>query len=172
MNLQLTGNVIKDSLPLLDKSTEGILRTINAALQEPNIVRIVVDAREDVLSLWRLGTDEEKAERQMNFADILRSVGMEEYLPEKDKNPFEQMFEVFEILTDAGVSPSHILAGAPVPELRKWLPVSRKGLSMYGLPLLIGNGLEKDVLVVCGTKVPGGSPEDVSYAVKLTIDIE
>ena len=171
MSIQLASNLLKDSLPFRDKSTNGILQLMQQALSMNGVVRLVVDARNDEVLLWRLASKEELEARDVTFSSILRAVDMEEYVPEEGKSSFEQMFEVFDIIADAGRSPTHILSGASIPRLRTWIPVSRKGTSMYGLPLVLGNGLEEDVLIVCGAKSPDATPEDVSYAVKITIDL-
>lgn len=162
--------LIKESLPLMDKSSSSIVHVVQEILKQPDVVRFVVDARENAVNFWRVASEEEAAERTMTFRDALRKVQMEEYSPPPgEKSSFEQVFDVFEMIEDAGCLPSHVLSGRGLVELRSWIPVSRRARMLYGVPLLLQADLENDVLVFCGAKTSEATPSDIVYAVKVTI---
>lgn len=167
--------LIKEVQPLPDKeSLDVVMAAVKKVLQQPGIVRLVVDARKDNLEYWRAVTEDEAAEKSISYHDMLRQVAMEEYdqhLEEGDseKTPFEQLFEMFEMVEDSGCVPNFILSGADPIGIRKWLPVSRKGKSLFGIPLFFENTLEDDVLVICSSRVKEATAADIEYAVKVTL---
>jgi hypothetical protein len=160
--------LVKDALPLFDKSSESILSMVKEVLQEPGLVRFVVDARQDTLDFWKVASEEQAAEIDVTFHDMLRKVMMEEY-SEPNKDPFHQLFDMFEMVADAGYSPSHILSGRGPLELRKWIPISRKANVLFGVPLLFEKMMESDVLVVCGSNAQEPTAADIAYAVKVSL---
>jgi hypothetical protein len=100
---------------------------------------------------------------------------MEEYDGYENGEPrpaYEQLFDMFDMLADAGYSPSHILVGCGMINLRKWIPkLSRKSTTIFGVPLVFsGYQMEEDVLVVCGAKIPdAATAADIGYAIKVTL---
>lgn len=161
--------LIKELLPVVDmNSTDAILASLKKIFQENGVVRLVIDSRHDNIEYWRVVTDSEAAEKAISFHDALRQVSMEEYTA-VDKTPFEQVFEIFEMITDAGCTPSHIVSGATAVDLRKWIPISHKAKTMLGIPILFEGGLAEDVLVFCGSRAIEATAADVEYAVKVTI---
>ena len=166
--------LIKDAIPLQTKSLDSIINTVKYVMGQPNVVRFVVDARKDTLDFWRVASPEEAAEKAVSFRDVLRTVSMEEYIPTSEDDQteigsFQQLFEMFEMVADAGCSPSHILSGCPVLELRKWISISRKSTTLYGVPLMLESSLEEDVLIICGAKEANATAADIKYAVKVTM---
>jgi len=162
--------LIKEILPIPDKeSTELILAAVKRTLQQPGIVRLVIDARKDNMEYWRQVSDDEAAEKSISFHDALRQVEMEEYEYDSEKSPFQQMFEVLEMIEDAGCLPSHVISGAGPIVLRKWIPLSRKAKMLFGIPLHFEGTLEDDVMVVCGSMEKEATASDIEYAVKVTL---
>ena len=47
--------------------------------------------------------------------------------------------------------------------------MSRKGKTLFGIPLEFDVTMESDVLVVCGSRVKEATSADIEYAVKVTI---
>lgn len=160
--------LIKDLFPLTEKGTEPVIQVVRAILAQSGIVKFTVDARKDVIDCWRLVTPEEASERGTTFEEALRSATMEEYVPE-EQDALTQIFEIFEIIEDAGCVPTQVISGRGPVELRKWIPLSRKAKSVFGVPLLFGEGVPSDVLVVCGARDWGATAEDIEYAVKVTL---
>ena len=168
----MTSVLVKEILPLSDKSDDRILQTVKTILKRPGLVRFVVDARQDTLDYWRVASEEEAAELTVTFRAVLRSVQMEEYDildGNEGKTSFEQIFDMFEMVVDSGCMPSHILSGRGSIILRKWIPISRKATSIYGVPLLFEKSLEPDVLIICGAKTHDATAADIKYAVKVTL---
>jgi len=162
--------LIKDALPLSTKTVDNIVGMVKKVVTQPGVVRFIVDARKDTIDFWRVASPEEAAEKSVSFRDILRTVDMEEYMPEdSDASPFQQMFEMIEMISDAGCSPSHILSGRGPLELRKWILFSRKATTLYGVPLLFEKSMEEDVLIICGAREPDATAADIKYAVKVTL---
>lgn len=166
--------LIKEVFPLPDKqSVELIAASVTQILQKAgNVVRLVVDARKDNIEYWRVVSEEEAKEKSISFHDAFRQIEMEEYDPMLDgeeKTSHVQLFEMFEIIEDAGLFPSHIVTGRPVPRLRTWLPLSRKAQTIYGVSLHIDGTMEEDVLMVCGSPEREATVADIQYAVKVTL---
>ena len=167
--------LIKELHPLPDKeSVDLVLSAVGKVLKQPGIVRLVVDARQDNLEYWRVVSDDEAAEKSISNHDMLRQIDMEEYDQfleegEEGKSPLEQLFEIFEMFEDAGVTPSFILSGASPSDIRKWVPMSRKSKTIFGVPLQLESTLGDDVLVFCGSRVKEETAADIEYAVKVTI---
>ena len=169
----MTPVLIKEAVPFSDKSSEGVLGLVRSIIEQPGVVRFELDARRDSVSYWRAVSPEEASERSISFRDALRNVPMEEYDPRPndgdDPSSFEQLFEMFEMIEDAGCVPTHILIGATLPEFRQWLPIRRRSKSAFGVPILQDVSLEKDVLVVCGAEDWNATPMDITFAVKVTL---
>jgi hypothetical protein len=161
--------LIKELLPLAAKGTEHILYAVKTILAQSGVVKFEVDARKDVIEYWRMASSEEAAEHSLSFSDALRTVELEEYEDEGEHSPLEQLFKIFEIIEDAGCVPTQIISGRAPLKLREWIPISRKARSVFGVPLMFGEGLEDDVLVVCGAKQWDATAEDLKFAVKVTL---
>ena len=162
--------LIKEPFPLADKSTESVVQLVRTILSRGGIVKFSVDARKDVIDCWRLVSPEEASELSMTYEDALGDVIMEEFVPEDHHSSLEQLFGMFEIIEDAGYLPTQIISGRNAVKLREWLPMlSRKAKSLFGVPLIFGEGLPDDALVVCGSMDWGSTAEDIKYAVKVTL---
>lgn len=164
--------LIKEVIPCPDKgSIDLILSAVKSILKQPGIVRLSIDARRDLIEYWRTVSDDEASEKAISLHDALRQVSMEEYHQEadEDKSPIERMFEMFEMVEDAGCSPSHIISGSSSVELRKWFPMSRKSRTLFGVSLHVDGTMEKDVLIICGSRDREATISDIEYAVKVTL---
>lgn len=167
--------LIKEVMPLADKgSVDAITAVVNTVLKQPGIVRLVIDARQDNLEFWRGVSEDEASEKSISQHDMLRQVDMEEYdqyLEDGDppKSSYHQMFEIFEMVEDAGCSPNYILTGGSMADIRKWIPISRKTKTMFGIPVIFEGTLEDDVLIVCGSRTKEATSADIEYAVKVTM---
>lgn len=170
-----TGPVlVKEPIPISSKDTETILMVVKHALSQPGLVKFTVDARKNFIDFWRVASEEAAAELGVSFGEALSRVDMEEYDPYDtdkvgEKTSFQQVFEMFEMIEDAGCLPSHVLSGCSPLDLRKWLPLSRKSKSVCGVPLHFVGELEHDVLIVCGSKEVDATASDIQYAVKVTL---
>jgi len=173
--------LIKEVHPLANKeSVDGIVSVVRSILKQPGIVRLVVDARKDNIDYWRAVSDDEAGEKSISIHDALRQTTMEEYNPYQDNNdgdgkpgtdklPFEQLFDMFEMIEDAGCVPSHIVFGGGPVQLRKWIDISRKAKMIFGVPITFDAQVESDVLIVCGSTEREATAADMEYAVKLTL---
>lgn len=166
--------LIKEPIPISSKDTETILMVVKNALSQQGVVKFTVDARKEFIDFWRVASEEEAAELGVSFDEALITVEMEEYDPfDTDqvdpKTPFQQMFDMFEMIEDSGCVPSHILFGSSPLDLRKWIPMSRKSKVLFGVPVHFLNSLEHDVLIVCGAKDTDPTAVDIEYAVKVTL---
>ena len=165
---------IPESLPLESRSEEAILAAVKNVVSQPGVVRFQVDAAEDAIKYWRLMSQDEADSFGISFDAALAVVDMEEYDPysEEDESPrpsYVQLFEMFEMVEEAGFIPSFILTGRPIQKLRKWIPFSRKAKRIYGIPLHFVETIEEDVLVVCGSPYADADITDLKYAVKVTL---
>lgn len=163
--------LIKDKLPLSGLDAESIQQTVGLVLKTADLIKFTVDSRTSMIDFWRLPgkEDAELLEVRYPFRQPLKEVEMEEYVPPENTTSHEQLFEMFDMIEDAGCFPVFILVGCPLPELRKWLPFPRKSKTLAGIPLLVEPELESDVLLVCGAKTREAEAIDITFAVKLTL---
>lgn len=166
--------LVKEPIPISSKDTDTILMVVKSVLSQPGVVKFIVDARKDFIDFWRVASEEVAAELGVSFGEALSRVEMEEYDPYDtdkvvEKTSFQQLFEMFEMIEDAGCIPSHVLSGCGPLDLRKWLPLSRKSKTVCGVPLHFVNELEHDVLILCGAKEVDATAADILYAVKVTL---
>lgn len=163
--------LIKDKIPLVAMDEETILAAVGIVLKNANVVRFNVDSRTGMIDFWRIPNeqDAETVEVTHPFRVKLKEVQMEEYTPERELSNHEQLFEMFEMIEDAGCFPVFILSGRTHVNLRKWIPFPRRSTSLAGIPIRVEPDLMEDVLLVCGAKVRDAEPVDVSYVVKMTL---
>jgi hypothetical protein len=165
--------LIKDKLPLLGSDEESLFKTLKQVLKNESPTRIDIDARTGMVSFWRQPNEEEKARDDVNpFRDVLRQVAMDEYVPDEEGlSPHKQLFEIFDMLTDAGCIPAFILTGS-LEGLRKWITFPRRSSYLGGVPIKQIRELADtaaDTLLICGSKVRDAEPIDVEYVVKVTL---
>ncbi len=165
-------NLIKDKLPLLGHDEDSILKTIKQVLKSDTVTRFDVDARTGMISFWRAPSEDEKERELSNpFREIFRRVPMEEYVPDGDIGSHEQLFQIFDILHDAGCIPAFIVIGN-LESFRKWIKFPRRSNQLAGVPIYVVRELAdtaEDALLVCGSKVRDPEPIDVDFVVKVTL---
>ncbi len=103
------------------------------------------------------------------FRAKLKEVTMEEYVQEREISAHAQLFEMFDMLEDAGCFPVFILSGRSPANLRKWIPFPRRSTQLAGIPIILDPDLMEDCLLICGSKVRDAEPIDVTYVVKMTL---
>lgn len=164
-------NLLKDKIPLSGTDEDSILKTISLILKNANVVRINVDAGTGMVDFWRYPSGEESEDIDVKnpFRARLKEVAMEEYAPEEGLTSHQQLFEMCEMLEDAGCYPVFILTGRTLSNLRKWIPFPRKSKRIAGIPIILEPDQMEDTLLVCGSSVRDAEPVDVSYVVKMTL---
>ena len=162
---------VEDSLPLMGTDTRAILSTVQQVLEHPGVTRLMIAAGEPEVKFERVATPEEIETRsKVTYHDVIRNTQMEEYTPpEEDSSPYLQLFEMFDIIDDAGFVPMVILSGRSVPRLRKWINISRKADKLYGVKLVISPDIPDDNLIVCGGDTYVADPNNVRYSVKVAL---
>ena len=166
--------LVKEPIPISSKDTETVLMVVKNALSQPGVVKFTVDARKDFIDFWRVASEEAAAEMGVSFSEALSRVEMEEYDPYDtdevgEKTSYQQVFEMFEMIEDAGCAPSHVLSGCGPIDLRKWIPISRRSKALFGVPVHFVDEIEHDVLVICGAKETDPTAAEIQYAVKVTL---
>lgn len=163
--------LIKDKIPLAGTDTDSILTAVGMVLKHSGVVRFNVDARTSMIDFWRMpaSEEEEALEIASPFREKLKEVQMEEYVPENNISSHEQLFEMFEMIEDAGCFPVFLLSGRILVELRKWISFPRRSSSLAGIPIIMNPDLMEDTILVCGAKTREAEPVDVAYVVKMTL---
>jgi len=163
--------LIKDKIPLVGMDEESIQKAVSMVLKNANVIKFSVDSRTSTVDFWRMPNeqDSELLEVAHPFRAKLKEVQMEEYVPEPTLSSHEQLFEMFEMLEDAGCFPVFILSGRTYVNLRKWISFPRKSTRLAGIPITIDPDLPEDNLLICGAKTKDAEPIDVLYVVKMTL---
>lgn len=161
--------LIKDKLPLVATDVEAIQQAVGMVLKTANVIKVSIDARTKMVDFWRIPNEQESESIEVAhpFRIKLKEVQMEEY--DVDLSPHEQLFEMFDMLEDAGCYPVFILTGRTLPNLRKWIKFPRKSSRMAGIPVTVDPDLPEDNLLVCGAPIRDAEPIDVEYVVKFTL---
>lgn len=163
-------SLLKDKIPLSGTDDESILASIAKVLKLADVVRINVDARIQMVEFWRIPSEHESEEEAANpFRGVLKTVQMEEHVPDSNETGERQFLSMCEILEDAGCFPVFLLTGRELSQLRKWVHFPRRSSSLAGIPIMLSPDLHDDVLLLCGAKVRDAEPSDVAFIVKLTL---
>jgi len=162
---------VEDSVPLSGTDTEAVLAAIKQALDKGSVLSLTVKASEPAIRFQRIATPEEaEAKSQLSYHDIIRSKPMEEYSYSNELSPYEQIFDMFSIVEDAGFVPAVMISGRNVIELRKWLKrLPRRAKTVYGATLIISDQIPEDNLILCGCREYNIDPESIEFSVKMTL---
>ena len=162
---------VEEVVALNSTGTEAVISAVRQVLGRGDVLDLSINAGDALIRFRRIATEEEIAQQsELSYHDVVRARPMEEYIPEEEIDPYRQLFEMFEMLEDAGVRPSIILSGRPVPKLREWVDrMSRKSKTLFGLRILVEEDIPEDNLILCGTDGEGDGPEAVRYSVKATM---
>lgn len=162
---------VSESVPLHGTSTEDVVESVRKVMKKAGVVSFHVNAADGTISFKRIATEEEEAAAEkMSYHDIVRSRPMEEYIPPNGSTAYTQLFEMFEVIEDAGFVPTVLLSGRPLHELRKWLgKMSRKAKSVYGIKVLVEDSLPDDNLILCASESTDTRPDAVQFSVKMSL---
>lgn len=160
---------IKESMPITDLSADtAALAVKNVILNQENVLKLEIDARERAVNFWRVASDEEVQEGPSSLSEILRNTKMEEYRGDKE-NLLEQLFQSCEILEDAGYVPSHIVSALGPLDLKDHMDISRRARLIFGIPLHFVADLDTSALFVCGSEERDAQVTEIRYSVKVNL---
>jgi hypothetical protein len=164
---------IEEVVPLSGRGTDAVMTAVKKILNRGDVTALTVTAGDDVIRFSRVATQEEaEAKQDLSYHDVVRANKMEEYVPDsQDVDPHRQMFEMFEIIDDAGFVPIILLSGCPLHKLRDWLDLmSRKAKAVYGVRVLVDENIPDDCLILCGSETnDSDGPESVRFSVKVAL---
>ena len=164
---------VAEVLPLQGTGTDAVMNAVAKVLSRGDVLSLTVTAGDAALRYSRRATSEEaEAQAGLSYHDIVRSRPLEEYTPAEGEqiDPYHQLFEMFAVLDDAGFVPIVILSGRPMHELRGWVSrMSRKSKRIFGVRVVVEEGIPEDNLILCGSDGSDEGPESVQYSVKVTL---
>lgn len=162
---------IEEVMPLSGTGTDAVMTAVRKILDRGDVLNLKVSAGESAVRFDRVASPEEAAaKQQLTYHDVVRAKPMEEYVPDDGVDPYQQLFEAFEVLEDAGFQPLIILSGRPLSELRKWLSkMSRKAKTVFGVRVRVEEGIPEDNLILCGSDGTDEGPDSVRFSVKVTM---
>lgn len=165
---------VAEVLPLQGTGTAAVLSAVTKVLGRGDVLSLTVTAGDSALRYIRRATPEEaEAQSGLTYHDVVRARTLEEYFPDEEEgpvDPYQQIFEMFAVLEDAGFVPIVLLSGRPLPELRKWVTrMSRKSKRIFGVRVVVDEGIPEDNLILCGSEGSDEGPESVQFSVKVTL---
>lgn len=163
---------VEDVMPLSGTGTEAVVMAIRKLLGRGDVMSLEVTATDSAVRYKRYATAEEaEAKASLTYHDVVRARPMEELdVSTEELTPYQQMFEMFGVLEDAGYAPILLLSGRPLPKLREWLDLmSRKAKTVFGVRVLVEENIPEDNLILCGSDGADEGPESVQFSVKVTL---
>jgi hypothetical protein len=165
---------VAEVLSLQGTGTEAVMGAVAKVLSRGDVLSLTVTAGDGALRYSRKATAEEaEAQEGITYHDVVRARPLEEYYPDEEEgqvDPYQQLFEMFAVLDDAGFVPIVLLSGRPLHKLRPWLSrMSRKTKKIFGVRVVVEEGIPEDNLILCGSEGPDEGPDSVQFSVKVTL---
>jgi hypothetical protein len=158
--------LIRERIPYTGKGVDALLSMLRKVLTENPYTQEFVCRIGQPIEIAKLVTSEE-APAKMNLHDAIRSHRMEEFTIEKDKLPFQVLWDMFAVVQAEGLKVSHIAVGDKF-QFQSWLGVriAQNRMDFYGTPVVLLSELPADAFLVVGADQKTSEAEDVKFSVK------
>jgi len=154
------------------KGTEEQLGVLRPLLDNPDVLRVVLDKSRPFFLVERRSLHEEEAlSTEQALHDAVRQSPMEEYTAEGGKSAAAQMLDFFEAIGSEGLEVSHLLAGSK-KAFESWLGVRLPRLQIprvFGVRVYFLTQLPDDVVLACGSLAKESMPGEIKFSIKGTI---
>lgn len=122
--------------------------------------------------------DDGLEEERVTWDGAIRNVPtMVEYYSD-EASSFQVIVDMMLLAQEDGLYPLVWITGPDESDLlKKWLEVDRRGLpvknvqNLVGLPIHRVKSIPEETLILCCSKYPGASPDEITMAVKTTVDL-
>lgn len=168
---------IREHVPYFGKGVDELIAAIRKIFADNRYPqKIVLEAGIKHIYLEKLVSPQEAKENEsvgpvhQTVHDGIRNSKLEEYDPDSNLTPFQQLFEMFSMVQAEGLEVCHIAIGDK-SKFQKWLGVRipQINLNLLGTQLTVSGEFPDDVFVVCGGPTRSSDPHEIRYAVKGTI---
>lgn len=165
---------LKDKIPYHGKGVDELMGALRRVLTENKYTqKIVLEVGVPHIYIEKLVPEAEAQTQEtvkVSLHDVIRNRSLEEYVPEEDVAPFQQLWEVFAMIQKDGFEVCNIVAGSR-QKFQKWLSVRipQTDMRVFGIPFEVLGELPDDVYIVCGAKDRTGEPDDIQFCVKGTV---
>lgn len=158
---------VTERVPYSGAGVDSLAAQVGAILKvETGAQRIILDVTKDHIKVEKFVKGSPNPDEEQELLDnVLKSVPMSEFAPEKKVSSYEQICSMFKLITDEGLEIASVFVGNMVT-LDKWLPTSKKEPRVCGVKVRRLKSVPDDVIIVCGAEWVGAEPEDIRYTVK------
>jgi len=166
-----------EKYPLPD-SVDGVINLFREIMSAGLVQRIEFDVHKPVRVI-RVVEGEDLEEPNIDMEAALRGVDEFVEYTNTEANPFETLIDMMMLVQAEDLSCSCWAVGTGGSELLlEWLQLEERGMpalrklpGLLGLPLHILGSLEKETLILCGSKYLSPDPDEISFAVKTAIEM-
>jgi len=161
--------LVREKIPYSGKGSESLLTLLRQVLKDNPYTQEFTCRIGYPIEIVKLVPPDQVPERQ-SLHDVIRSHRMEEYLVEKDKTPFQVLWEMFGLVRDEGLEVGFLVIGDKFL-FQKWLGIriAQNRMSFYGTPIVLLSDIPTDVFLVAGTETREAEEEDIIFSVKGTL---
>lgn len=165
---------LKDKIPYFGKGVDELIGALRRVLTENKYTqKIVLEVGVPHIYIEKLVPEAEAQNAEtvkVSLHDVIRNRPLEEYVPETELTPAQQLWEVFGMVQAEGFEVSNIVAGSR-QKFQKWLGVRipQTELKVFGTPFEVNGDLPEDVYIVCGAPNRVAEPDEITFCVKGTV---
>jgi hypothetical protein len=163
----------------LPSSVTSILSLIKDIMEEGSVQRIELDVSLPVRVVRTIAVGDPMMEEvDIGLKGILRQVEFIEYYSE-GATPFQVVVDVMQLLHKEGRHPTCWVTGPSEQNptlLDQWLEWKERGMPagtdhLLGLPVQTVDDLQEDVLILCGSEYPSADTDEITLAIKTSIEL-
>lgn len=158
--------LVREKIPYTGKGVENLVTMVRKILEDNPYTQELILRVGKPIEIARLVKSDEVPE-PVTVHDTVRTRQMEEY-DSTDSSAEVAIMGMFNILDKESLFPTCFLIGVQ-SRLYKWLDIPRRSTMVCGVELSKSDQIPDDVVILCGSPVKGGQPEDIELSVKTTI---
>lgn len=161
--------LIKERLPYSGRTIDEVLNSVRIAITMKGVQRVILDRELDYIRIERQpDVGEPSSGPGLSLNDAVRRLPehhLAEYIPEGQPSPYEQVFEMFNMVLSEKLFVTHVLTG-PAAQLFKWVKVPRRAQTLLGVPVYRLEELPNTTIIICGSEDRDAEPQNIVFAVK------
>lgn len=160
----------------LPKSADQVAVTVETLIAQGGLVRLDLLFEEGLVRVIEKVSGDVPFEEETSWDGALRNVEMEEY-SSPGAESFQVVVDMMLLISHRRCHPAQWVTGVGGEALiEKWLELDERGMpvkcdQLMGVPLIELKSLPEETLVLCGSRYPDAGPEEVSFAVKTTVEL-
>jgi hypothetical protein len=161
--------LVREKIPYSGKGIDPLLTLLRQVLNDNPYTQEFTCRIGHPIEIAKLVPPDQAPERQ-SLHDVIRGNRMEEYTIEKDKSPFQVLWDMFGLVHDEGLEVGFLVVGDKFL-FQKWLGIriAQNRMNFYGTPVMPLSDIPLDVFLVVGAEKKQAEVEDIKFSVKGTL---